>query len=211
MARHKSVIIDPTAIVSPEAIIGAGTRIWQHCQVREGVELGEGCIIGKGVYIDAGVKLGRHVKVQNGVSIYTGVTLEEGVFCGPHCVFTNDRYPRAINPDGSLQAADDWVEVPTLVRKGASIGANAVIVCGNTIGRWAMIGAGAVVTSDVPNFALVYGNPAQLAGFVCRCGTKLEKRQPYDDAALKVSLQCSECGEKIEINTADYALWASRE
>jgi len=134
-----------TADVSPQADIGEGTKIWQHCQVREGAVIGRNCILSKGVYIDTGVRIGNNVKIQNGISVYHGVTLQDGVFCGPHCVFTNDRQPRSINPDGSLKSADDWVVSETLVKTGASIGAHATIVCGTTIGRWAMIGAGAVV------------------------------------------------------------------
>jgi acetyltransferase-like isoleucine patch superfamily enzyme len=141
--------------------------------VREDAQIGRNCILSKGVYVDAGVVLGDNVKVQNYVSIYHGVTIEDGVFCGPHCVFTNDRRPRAINPDGSLQTGTDWTVGKTLVRTGASIGANAVIVCGITVGAWAMIGAGSVVTRDVPDHGLMFGNPARLRGFVCRCGGRL--------------------------------------
>lgn len=165
--------VHPTADVSAEAIIGAGTKVWQHCQVREQAQIGQNCIISKGVYIDFGVKIGNNVKIQNGISIYHGVTLEDGVFCGPHCVFTNDKVPRAINPDGSLKAADDWQLSETLVKKGASIGAHATLVCGVTIGEWAIIGSGSVVTKDVPAYGLVYGNPARLQGFVCPYGQKM--------------------------------------
>ena len=115
--------VHPTADVSPEAIVGEGTSIWQHCQVRKGAVIGQNCILSKGVYIEPACHLGSNVKVQNGISIYQGVTLEDGVFCGPHCVFTNDRQPRAINPDGTLKKADDWQVSETLVRHGASIGA----------------------------------------------------------------------------------------
>jgi UDP-2-acetamido-3-amino-2,3-dideoxy-glucuronate N-acetyltransferase len=196
----------PTADVSPLATIGDGTRIWQHCQVREGAALGTNCILSKGVYIDAGVRIGNNVKVQNGVSIYHGVTLEDGVFCGPHCVFTNDRQPRAINPDGTLKNADQWTVSQTLVRMGASIGAHATIVCGVTIGRWAMVGAGAVVTRDVPDHGLVYGNPARLHGFVCPCGAKLTLPERQTGAADDhVLLTCPTCGAQVPIPQADYA------
>ncbi len=107
-----------TADVSPRAAIGAGTRIWQHCQVREDVVIGQNCILSKGVYVDAGVRIGSNVKIQNGISVYHGVTLEDGVFCGPHCVFTNDKQPRAINPDGSLKSMSDWQVSETLVKTG---------------------------------------------------------------------------------------------
>ena len=175
MNEHKDVKIHPTADVSPEAEIGTGTAIWHQCQIREETKIGANCILSKGVYVDAGVIIGNNVKVQNYVSVYHGVTIEDGVFCGPHCVFTNDKNPRAVNPDGSLKAADDWVLSKTLVRKGAAIGANATIVCGVTIGQWAMIGSGSVVTRDVPDYGLVWGNPARLHGFVCPCGARLEK------------------------------------
>jgi acetyltransferase-like isoleucine patch superfamily enzyme len=169
-----------TADVSAQAKIGEGTKIWQHCQVREHAEIGKNCIISKGVYIDAGVRIGNNVKIQNGISVYHGVTLEDGVFCGPHCVFTNDKRPRSINPDGSLKTGEDWQLSETLVKKGASIGAHATIVCGVTIGEWAMIGAGAVVTKSVPDYGLVIGNPAKLIGFVCPCGDRL----PLPDVSL---------------------------
>jgi acetyltransferase-like isoleucine patch superfamily enzyme len=192
------VYIHPSADVSENSIIGTGTKIWQHCQVREGAELGRCCILSKGVYIDAYVKIGNNVKIQNGVSIYHGVTLEDGVFCGPYCVFTNDLHPRAINPDGSLKDASDWQISETLIKYGASVGANATIICGHTIGEWAMIGAGSVVTCDVPAHGLVVGNPARLVGFVCACGTKA---QPVVESSSEDSVcyKCSSCGEQFDI------------
>ncbi len=194
-----------TADVSPKATIGAGTKIWQHCQVREDAELGQNCILSKGVYVDSGVHIGNNVKIQNGISIYHGVTLEDGVFCGPHCVFTNDRQPRAINVDGSLKSADDWVVSKTLVKTGASIGAHATIVCGTTIGRWAMIGAGAVVTHDVPDYGLVYGNPARLHGFVCPCGEKLGEASQRDSQSEEVLLTCPKCHTQVSIPHSVYS------
>lgn len=188
----------PSADVSPQAEIGEGTKIWQQCQIREGSVIGRHCILGKGVYVDVGVRIGNHVKIQNGVSLYRGVTLEDGVFCGPHCVFTNDLRPRAINPDGSLKTQADWQVSETLVRYGASIGANATIVCGVTIGRWAMIGAGAVVTHDVPDYGLAYGNPARLQGFVCPCGEKLELTEPSHESP-SVELICPTCRASVVI------------
>jgi len=165
-------------------------------QVREEAFIGRNCILSKGVYIDAGVHIGNNVKIQNGISIYHGVTLEDGVFCGPHCVFTNDRQPRAINPDGSLKGMEDWVVSETLVKTGASIGAHATIICGITIGRWAMIGAGAVVTRNVLDYGLAYGNPARLHGFVCPCGEKLVAGEAKDDM---MCAKCLQCGTAIEI------------
>lgn len=202
-------VAHPTADVSPRAAIGSGTRIWHQCQVREDAVIGRNCILSKDVYIDIGVHIGDNVKLQNGVSVYHGVTLEDGVFCGPHCVFTNDRLPRAINPDGSPKRGDDWALVPTLVRSGASIGAHATIVCGVTLGRWAMVGAGAVVTADVPDYGLVYGNPARLRGFVCPCGEKLRACEPLAPAA-EVRMQCPRAHAVITIPRATYAAAAAR-
>jgi UDP-2-acetamido-3-amino-2,3-dideoxy-glucuronate N-acetyltransferase len=196
--------VHPTADVSPQASIGAGTKIWQHCQVREGSVIGRSCILSKGVYVDAGVRIGNNVKIQNGISLYHGVILEDGVFCGPHCVFTNDRQPRAINPDGTLKSAEDWTVSETLVRYGASIGAHATIVSGLTIGKWAMIGAGAVVTHPVPDYGLVYGNPARLHGFVCPCGERLKPGAPAAPGR-PVLMVCSKCGTQVEIPADVYA------
>ena len=194
MSQHFYVKIHPTADVSPDAEIGQGTTIWHQVQVREKAKIGSTCILSKGVYVDAGVVIGNNVKIQNYVSIYHGVTMEDGVFCGPHCVFTNDKLPRAINPDGSPQSGDDWVVYPTLVRQGASIGANATIICGITIGQWAVIGAGAVVTRDVPDYGLVLGNPARLHGFVCPCGTRLEQQEVDDE---QVIARCPTCEHTV--------------
>jgi acetyltransferase-like isoleucine patch superfamily enzyme len=203
--------VHSTADVSPQANIGQGTRIWQHCQVREKATIGENCILSKGVYIDSGVVIGNNVKIQNGISVYHGVTLEDGVFCGPHCVFTNDKRPRSVNPDGTLKGGSDWVVSETLVRMGASIGAHATIVCGITIGRWAMIGSGTVVTKSVPDYGLVYGNPARLHGFVCPCGQKLgteeETRQilAAGNQLDMVEMICPDCAQMVNIPWIDYA------
>jgi len=192
--------VHPTSDVSPSAIIGEHTKIWQYCQVRESAVVGSNCILSKNVYIDTGVTIGNNVKIQNGISIYHGVTLEDGVFCGPHCVFTNDRQPRAINPDGTLKTTQDWKITKTRVRTGASIGAHATIVCGVTIGRWALIGAGAVVTRDVPDYGLVYGNPARLYGFVCPCGAKLKMEPEYVTTEADVTcVICSDCGIETKL------------
>lgn len=191
------VRIHPTADVSPEAQIGAGTSIWHQAQVREGVCIGHHCVIGKGVYVDFGVRIGNNVKIQNHVSIYHGVTIQDGVFIGPHVCFTNDKRPRAVNPDGSLKRGEDWVLSETFVLEGAAIGANSVIVCGTTIGRWAMVGSGSVVTRDVPDYGLVWGNPARLQGFVCPCGERL---QEVDSSHMEsVLMVCPKCGTEIRI------------
>ncbi|GCL72382.1 acyltransferase [Paenibacillus naphthalenovorans] len=177
--------IHSSAHISEGAKIGAGTKIWINVQVREASEIGQDCNIGKDVYIDAHVKIGNRVKIQNGVTVYQGVEVEDDVFLGPQMTFTNDMYPRAFNAD--------WKIVRTKVRYGASIAANATIVCGVEIGRFAMVAAGAVVTKDVPDFGLVRGVPAKLVGYVCQCG------QPAQN--IESVLHCADCGKKIDLNT----------
>lgn len=166
--------IHPTADVAETASIGEGTYIWHEAQVRNRARIGHTCILGKGVYVDEDVVIGNNVKIQNRASIYKDCVIEDGVFIGPHACFTNDMLPRAINPDGSLKSADDWTPGETMVRYGASIGAGAIILPSRTIGRFALVGAGTVVTRDVPDHGLVIGNPGRLVGFVCMCGTRLE-------------------------------------
>ena len=165
--------IHPTAEVSDSADLGEGTTVWNYAQIREGVKVGEQCTFGKGVYVDADVKIGAGVKIQNNASIFHGVTLEDGVFIGPHVCFTNDLHPRAVNPDMSFKEPTDWMVMPTRVCLGAAIGANSTIRCGVTIGKWAMVGAGSVVTKDVPDYGLVFGAPAMMRGYVCPCGQRL--------------------------------------
>ena len=161
------VSIHPTAEVNwTGTYIGSGTSIWNQAQVREHCIIGEGCNIGKNVYIDTGVEIGDRVKIQNNVNVYKGVKIEDDVFVGPSATFTNDMYPRAF--------AKDWKVVPTLVKRGASIGANATIVCGVTIGKYAMVGAGSVVTKDVPPYTLVVGNPARKIGVVTENGEPIK-------------------------------------
>lgn len=165
--------VHPMAEVSPDAQVGAGTRIWRHAHVREHAVLGENCNIGKGVYVDTHVQIGSRVKIQNNASLFEGLTVEDGVFIGPHVCFTNDMAPRAITADGKLKSTDDWQITPTLVQYGASIGAGSVILCGVTIGSFALVGAGSVVTRDVPSHGLVFGNPAHLQGYVCHNAHRL--------------------------------------
>lgn len=191
----EEVFIHPAAEVSPDALVGAGTRIWGQAQVREGALIGRHCNIGKGVYIDAHVRIGSNVKLQNYASVFDGVTLEDGVFVGPHVCFTNDLFPRAITRDGALKSAADWTITPTLVKYGASLGAGAVIRCGVTIGAFALVGAGSVVTRDVPAHALVLGNPARPRGFVCYCARPLSEVREEADRLLGI---CAQCGH-VEI------------
>jgi UDP-2-acetamido-3-amino-2,3-dideoxy-glucuronate N-acetyltransferase len=159
--------------------------------VRRGATIGTDCNIGKNAFVDFEVTIGSRVKIQNNVSVYHGVTLEDGVFLGPHVCFTNDLLPRAINPDGTPKTTEDWTVGPVLVRTGASIGANSTIVPNVTIGEFALVGAGSVVTRDVPAQALVFGNPARIRGWVCRCGRKLEDLKVTVEA---VRGRCSVCG-----------------
>jgi len=166
--------IHPGAEVSAEAEIGDGSLIWRNVQIREQTRLGRNCIVGQSAYIDFGVVIGDNVKIQNNASLYHGLELEDGVFVGPHVIFTNDRIPRAINPDGSLKSADDWTVGRTRVCYGAAIGAGSVIVTGVTIGCWAMVGSGAVVTKDIPDHALVVGSPARILGYVSAKGMRCE-------------------------------------
>jgi acetyltransferase-like isoleucine patch superfamily enzyme len=173
-----AAFVHPTAEIDASATLGDGCRVWRQAHIREDATIGAGSIIGAGVYVGAGVQVGRNCKVQNNALLYEGLTLEDGVFVGPQVCFTNDRLPRAVNPDLSLKSADDWDLGHTRVRAGASIGAQSVVVTGVCIGRWALIGAGSVVTRDVPDHALVFGQPARLQGWVCDCGRRLELRGP---------------------------------
>jgi acetyltransferase-like isoleucine patch superfamily enzyme len=180
MSHDPTVRIHPSADVSSEARIGARTSIWNQAQVRERAVIGADCIIGKDAYVDFEVVIGDRCKIQNGALLYHGVTLENGIFVGPGVIFTNDRVPRAINPDGSLKSADDWVVGRTRVKDGASIGAGAVIISGVTIGRFAMVGAGSVVTRDVDDHQLVFGNPARVHGWVTAAGERVSSRSDVD-------------------------------
>jgi acetyltransferase-like isoleucine patch superfamily enzyme len=162
--------VHPTAVVEDGASVGAGSHVWHHAHVRTGARVGEQCVLGKGVYIGAGVQIGDRCKIQNYALVFEGSTVEDGVFVGPGAQLTNDRYPRAITPEGEPKSAADWEMAGVHVEQGASIGAGAVVVASRRIGRWAMVGAGAVVTSDVGAHQLVAGNPARVIGHVCACG-----------------------------------------
>lgn len=189
-----NIFVHETAEVSEDAKIGAGTKIWNQAQVRETAVIGKDCILGKSSYIDVGVIIGNNVKIQNFVSVYDGVVLEDDVFIGPSVTFTNDLYPRVNSTSRS------WSK--TLMKEGASIAAGTVIVCGNTIGKHAMVGAGSVVTKDIPDYGLAYGNPAKLKGFVCECGHKLTEKVKENN--LNVLYICKHCKKEIKIPVADF-------
>lgn len=171
--------VHESSYIDEDVKIGNNTKIWHFCHVQKGARIGENCSLGQNVNISNNVIIGNGVKIQNNVSVYEGVELQDYVFCGPSCVFTNDLTPRSKYPKGSLNYKK------TIVKKGATLGANATIVCGNILGEWCTIAAGAVVTSDVPSYALMAGVPARQIGWVCECGQ-----------VLKNSLTCFDCGRK---------------
>jgi len=168
-----SARIHPTADLEADVWIGPRTSVWNRAQLRRGARIGAEGVIGRDAFIDEDVVIGDRVKIQNAALVYHGVTVEAGVFIGPNAILTNDRFPRSITATGQLARADDWVVSPIRLRTGASIGAGAVVVAGHDVGRFATVGAGAVVTHDVPDFALVAGNPARLMGWMCACGRRL--------------------------------------
>lgn len=175
---------DITSLVDDGAQIGKGTRIWQFCNIMNDVIIGEHCNIGQNVFVESGVRIGNHVKIKNNVALYQGVVCEDDVFLGPNCVFTN-----VINPRSFIEKKHEFKK--TIVKKGATIGANATILCGNTIGSYAMIGAGAVVTHNVGAYQLVVGNPARVVGYACKCGEKLAQT---DEKYI-----CDACGRQYSV------------
>lgn len=172
------MLVHDSADVAEDCEIGEGSKIWHLAQVREGARLGRNCIIGRGAYIGSGVVLGNNCKVQNYALVYEPAVVENGAFIGPAVVFTNDHFPRAVSPEGAVKSSDDWDPVGVTVREGASVGARSVCVAPVTIGRWAMVAAGSVVTRDVPDFALVAGVPARRIRWVGRAGLPLEPDGP---------------------------------
>lgn len=184
-ASVQKFFVHPTATVDEQAEIGAGSRIWHYSHVMSGARIGRDCILGQNVFVAPNVLIGNNVKIQNNVSVYEGVELKDYVFCGPSMVFTN-----VINPRSEVERKDEFLQ--TLVNQGATLGANCVIVCGITVGRYAFIGAGAVVTRDVPDYALVYGNAADVRGWMCRCGVKLR----FDAHNNGEEASCENCGAR---------------
>ena len=182
-AHPEEYFVHPTATIDPGAEIGPGTKIWHYAHVVEGAKIGRGCSIGQNVFVGRNVQVGNNVKIQNNVSVYEGVTLEDNVFCGPSMVFTN-----VINPRSEISRKHEFKS--TRVGKGTTLGANSTIVCGNSLGSYAFVGAGAVVTRDIPDYAMVYGNPGRIMGWVCRCGEKLTFKA---DRA-----ECRACGNKYQ-------------
>ena len=186
MDTNCDYFIHPSAVVDEGCEIGAGTKVWHFSHLMAACRIGCNCILGQNVYVDGDVEIGNGCKIQNNVSVYRSVTLEDRVFCGPSVVFTN-----VINPRAFIERKEEFR--PTLVRTGATLGANATIVCGITVGAYALVGAGSVVTRDVPDYALVLGVPARLSGWVCRCGVALP---PAEEGDL---LACPECGDKYRL------------
>ena len=188
----EDVYIHASADVSAGASVGARTKIWHQAQVREGAVIGRDCIVGKGAYVDKDVRIGNGCKLQNGVFVFHGFNLEDGVFLGPGAMLLNDKHPRAINPDGSPKSDADWEVSEGVVGYGAAVGGGAVLLPGVRVGRFALVGSGAVVTRDVPERGIVAGNPARLRGFACDCGRPLKKtgsgyRCPHDGREYDIS------------------------
>jgi len=210
-----SARVHPTADLEPDVTVGARTSIWHRAQVRVGASIGAECVIGRDVFIDEGVEIGDRVKIQNGALVYHGVTVEDGVFIGPGAILTNDRYPRAITATGELARAADWTVSPIVLRRGSSIGAGAIVVAGTDVGSFATVGAGAVVTRDVPAHALVAGSPARRIGWVCACGARLlaagGESAPANPShyAARPELHCSACG-RVYVHAQDGAALEER-
>ncbi len=189
----QDVFIHPTSIIDEPVEIGKGTKIWHFCHVMKGAKIGEKCSFGQNVFIGSRVEIGKNVKVQNNVSIYDNVFIEDDVFCGPSMVFTN-----VVNPRSHIIRKDEYKN--TLVKRGASIGANATIICGITLGEYCFIGAGAVINKDVPPYALMVGIPAKIIGWMCHCGVRLKLPNTTDKDLI---VACTNCGSRYKLSSSE--------
>lgn len=187
--------IHPSAEVSKSATIGPGTIIWHQAQIREDAKIGKNCIIGKGVYIDRRVIIGDNVKIENYSSLYHKTIIENGVFIGPYVCLTNDKFPRAITPEGVLKKDHHWTPGTIIIRRGASLGAGTILLPDVEIGEFALIGAGSLVTKNIPAYALAFGAPATIKGFVCACGNILTKK-----VVKQKTITCKVCRKKIKLS-----------
>jgi UDP-2-acetamido-3-amino-2,3-dideoxy-glucuronate N-acetyltransferase len=209
---HPSARVHPTADLEDGVSVGPRTSIWHRTHVRANASIGADCVVGGSVFIDSGVAIGDRVKIQSGALVYHGVTVDDGVFIGPGAILTNDRFPRATAPDGSLAEADDWQVSPIHLQTGCSVGAGAVVVAGCDVGPYALVGAGAVVTRTVPSYALVVGNPARRIGWVCACGQRLADALGHDAPAnrdryaMDRELVCPTCDRRYAFAVDDEVL-----
>lgn len=201
--KEKNYFVHPTAIIEDNVEIGVGTKIWHFAQIRKDAKIGKNCVIGNSVFIDETSIIGDNCKIQNHAIIYHQAIIENGVFIGPNVCFTNDQMPRAVNPNGSIKGDSDWKALVIYIGTGSAIGGHSVITPGVTIGKWVIVGAGSVITRDVPDFTLIYGNPARIRGFVCKCGEKLKNIIKKDRE--NVIFVC-ECGQVIIIPRKTYKL-----
>lgn len=197
MEQNIEYFVHESSFVEHPCSIGKGTKIWHFCHIMENTVIGECCNLGQNVVISPGCVVGNNVKIQNNVSVYTGVIIEDDVFCGPSAVFTN-----VVNPRSHVPRRDEYKR--TLVKRGASIGANATVVCGLTLGRYCFIGAGAVLTHDVPDYAMVYGNPARLRGWMCYCGIKLGLGTSNDGIETAECQSCGRCYHRKGLTVTEY-------
>ncbi len=195
MVEEEGYFVHETSTIEDDVKIGEGTKIWHYAHIREKARIGQGCTLCTNVYVDKGVEIGDNVNIQNGVSVYQGVTVGDDVLLGPHMTFTNDVYPRA---------EGEWNIEETEVKKGVSIGAHATILSGLVLNEYCMVGAGAVVTKDIPANTIVYGNPAVVKGFVCDCGKKFESAEKVFEDMDKVIFRCSECDEEVKVDRRVY-------